>query len=365
MLKRYEEALATFGITSGFVEDQVEAIYQHLSAQYNPEIFKFLSPEYCDMSDKKHQLTMAYFLLCEPFSHYIVTQNSIMIKKEQMIEEISRMIHDYRKRNHEVDKNFIVELVELLVSFKGLHQYVKDVEFRRYSKSSMAGYAQSGTLTVFEQELKNIVIPEMLELEEARDYLYYQTTYIVGHEIEHAAQQKQGKESSKDVYSFLWRGCTDFIQKDEASFSRIAALPTPIFEIANALLEFSTKKQHKKYQKNWSYCPIERAAEIHENNLALTLIEQAQNRKFLYNLENLFCNNIMAYLFYGYDKPLGPTDFYLSRFKQYGDCLQLMELAKSLTLEKRLLLGLQVSNEELESAKINKEKILSGVRKLC
>ena len=42
-----------------------------------------------------------------------------------------------------------------------------------------------------------------------------------------------------------------------------------------------------------------------------------------------------------------------------------MELAKSLTLEERLFLGLQVSNEELESAKINKEKILSGVRKLC
>lgn len=366
MQKSYEEALTAFGIKSGFVNEQVEGFYQSLMTQYNPDIFEFLSPEYCQMNYKKHQLTMDYFWLREPFPHYIVNQNSNLISGEQMIEEISKSIYDYGKSGREVDNQFIAQLVETLVSFKGLHQYVKDIEFRVYSKDSIADYSRNGTLTIYEHKLQNHILPpDFLSSTEKNCYPYYRTVSIIRHEVEHACEDKKVDQNANDIYSFLWKACDVYEQKNDELFSHIVTLPSLIFEIASAILKIKFNMQGKKYVKNWSYCPEERMAEICANSLVLDLLDQTPNVEKLKNMRSLFKDEIIDWLFFGYDKPLGPTDFYLSQLKQYKDCLQLLELAKSLTLEERLLLGLKVANDELEEAKANKEKILSAIRKIC
>jgi len=361
MQKNYQEALTAFGIQSGFVDEQVEGIYQSLMAQYNPDIFEFLSPENCDMSDKKYQLTMAYYLLCQPFPHYIVNQNSRTIKEEQMIDEILRLIYNYSKNHQEIDKRFIAQLVELLVSYKNLHNYVRDIEFHSYSKDSVAEYTNARTLKVYETNFKEAFDSYRLE----KDEKFYYSVSLVRHEIEHVDQKRKRESSEENTQVFLWKACSAYVAKEDAFFDTIVKLPNPFFFILKIIASIISHKNDRKYQKNWLYCPEERVADICGNDLALTLIEHAQNKEDLERIRNILNDEIMEILFFGYTKPLGPTDFYLSRFKQYSDCLQLMELAKSLTLEERLFLGLQVSNEELESAKINKEKILSGVRKLC
>lgn len=365
MTERYQDALALFGIQSGFVEEQIEKVYDSLKELHKPEDFALLSPEYLMASNKQRELASAYYCLYKPFSHYIVNQNSNLINEEQMIDEVSKLIYDYSKKGKIVNKEFITKLVEILLSFKSLNQYIRDIEFHAYDKNSICEYG-NGTLTVYEQNLKDsIVAPYWFEEAEKSYYPYYQTVATIYHEVKHANHEKIAEQGKNDIYSFLWQACNVYKQIDNESFSRIVSLPSPIFEIMNALLGFKTNQQYRKYRKYWLYCPDERVAEICGNSLALTLIEQAPNKKELKNMLTHFSELVVEILFFGYDKLLGPTDFYLSKFKQYKDCLKLSEMSKSLSVEERLLLGLYVTANELESAKKDKEKILSGVRQLC
>lgn len=365
MIKRYQDALTLFGIQSGFVEEQIEKIYDSLKEFYKPENFAFLSPEYLIASDKQYELSNAYYCLCQPFSHYIVNQNSNSRNHEQMIDEVSKLIYDYSKKGKIVDKSFIAKLVEILVSFKRLNQYIRDIEFQAYDKYAICDYGNE-TLTVYEQTLKDsIIAPYSFGKTEKLYYLYYQTVATIYHEVKHADHKKIAEQEKNDIHSFLWQACNAYKQSDDEFFSRIVSLPSPIFEIMNVLLEFKINQHYRKYHKYWLYCPEERVAEICGNSLALTLIEQAPNKKELQNMVTDFSELIVKILFFGYDKLLGPTDFYLSKFKQCEDCLKLFEISKSLSLEERLLLGLYVTPNELERAKKDKEKILSGVRKIC
>lgn len=365
MTKSYQEALTVFGIQSGFVEEQIEKIYDSLKELYKRENFDFLSLEYRIASDKRYELDKAYSYLRQLFSHYIVNQNSISINDERMIEEISKLICDYSKKGQIIDKIFITKLVEILVSFKSLNKYIRDVEFHSYGKNSIAEYG-NGTLIVYEQSLKNfIVAPNSFEQAEKFYYPYYQTVAVIRHEVEHANHKKTAEQEKNDIHSFLWQVCNAYKHVDNKFFSHIVNLPSPIFEVLNLLLIFKTNHQYRKYKKYWLYCPDERVAEICGFSLALTLIEQAPNKKELKNIETFFSDLAMEFLFFGYDKSLGPTGFYLSNFKQYKDCLKLSEMSKNLSLEERLLLGFSVTPSELENAKENKEKILSSVRKLC
>lgn len=363
MLKSYYEALELFGIQSGFVEEQIEEIYSSLKNIYKPEDFEFFSPEYMEMSDKRHQLNMAYFRLRSSLSHYIVDQNSTSMNEEQMIAEISKLIYDYTKKGINLDKKFIAKLVEILVSFKSLHQYVRDVEFNIYEKDTIATYQRAGRLTIYEHNLQKI--SNNLEGTVKIYYPFYRTVSVVRHEIEHADWRKQVDRRKTGIRTFLCQACETYQKNYDENFERIVQLPSLIFEILHVLLKLEFFIQDRKYDKNWLYSPKERVAEISGNSLVLSLIDQAPNKEILQEIQNSFIDSITQILFSGYDKPLGPTDFYLSRFYQFEDCLQILEMSKTLSLEERLLFGLKVTPEELKQAISNKEKVLSGIRKIC
>ncbi len=356
------KALTRFGIKSGFVEEQVEKIYQSLIAQYNLDEFEFLSPEYCAASDQKHEINMAYFRLKKPFSQYIINQESGIIKEEQMVDSIAKLIHDNIKSRKQVDNHFIATLVELLVSGKGLHEYVSDIEFHKYRTSGIAAYDRTNALKVYTYDLPNRCANFALE----KDYYpYYKVVSWVGHEIEHANQRKVRQQKRGDVRTVIWNACEYNQDKADEFFDQVIMYPALLFFILNLIYKRRIKRIDKIYQKYWSYNPKERVADICGDSLVLSLIEQDSKKEVLSNIWNMFSEELLATLLGGYDQLLGPTDFYLSKFKQYEDCLRINEFSKSLSLEERLLLGLRVTSDELAEAKENKEKVLSVVRKIC
>lgn len=366
MLKIYQDAITLFGIEQGFVEEQLDWIYQTLLACYKLENLEEMNTQYCSIGDNKTEIEMAYQLLKEPFSHYIVSRDSKVINKEQMIEEISRLIYDYHKKGIIVDHRFIAKIVEILVAYNRLHAYVKDIEFRLVSKNMIAGYHDSKTLRIYDYNLKKAF--SLFTIGEAKErcyFPYYRTVASLGHEMEHAKQKRMWEQRENDIRSILSQICNHYKETNDINFERIANFPEPIFVILDKLLQIRFSMDYKKYEQNWMYSPEERMADISGNLLALTLLDHVVNKKELENLKTYFYEKIMDFLLYGYDRLLGPTDFYLSQFRQYKERLKILGMSKSLKMEERLLLGLYLTSKERKEVEKNKEKMLSKIQTIC
>lgn len=352
MLPIYDKARTTFGIKNGFVEDQIEEIYAFLKRLYQSENLELFTIEYFKTKVKTFELEKAYSLLKKPFSHYLINSD-IHLKEEQMVEEISKVIYDYQKKDKRVDKYFIAKLVEIMVSAKGLHQYITDIEFHKYSKRYLALYDDK-TLKVYK---KSIEEDAEQFISKHNYYMYYKVVEILRHEVEHANQEKMVEEQDSILEAQLLKICFAIFPKYH---EYIFQLPLPIFFIWNIAVILHAKKDFKKYIENWEYAPQERMAEIRANALVLTLLEQEK----LQSIQEIFESDMLFALLQGYDKPLGPTDFYFSELG-FSQKWEKVEKLSFLSLEEKLLFGFPLTLEEVNEVKQNKKKVLSKMQKIC
>ncbi len=365
MLDYYEQALKLFQIESGFVDEQLEEMYKQLLENCESNVSEYFSSKYLDEKLRKDKIRRAYKWLQEPFRHYIVSSLSSEIKQEQLEEDILKLVHDYRKQNYHIDEYFIAQLVELLVSNKELHQYLRDIEFKKNKRNSLAGYEQDGTLTVYSDSiLEYIISPNNLEGIDNEYYPYYIVISLITHEVEHANQKREKEKDISSIKSQIWKACDYFRKQYDLEFQKILKFSNPLFELLNLKLKFLYSINQIKYQRCWEYSPKERIADLIGYNLVLSLIEKSNKKEELEALRNIFTSNFRQTLFFGYDKQIIPTEYYLKQFKMQAEYLRISEMAKKISLEERLLLGIFISDEELEQL-LNEEKIIDKVRILC
>lgn len=357
MFQTYEKARILFGIKNGFVEEQIEDIYAFLKDAYSLENLEHLSAEYFKVRNKKLRLERAYSILKSPVSHYFVNTDFHLLE-EQMVEEISKLIYDYRKKEKTIDKYFIAKLVEIMVSAKGLHQYITDIEFQNYSKDYVALY-DDRTLKVYKESIDKEMSHFILG---NNQYSYYKIVAIIRHEIEHARQEKIIDSGTNTIEAQLLKICFSIFPKYKDYFEHLLKLPLPIFLIVYIIITLYSKKDYNKYIENWEYAPQERIAEIKANALVLTLLEQ--EKQDLKSIQNVFESDTFFLLLQGYDKPLGPTEFYFSELGLREKWKNIQDISW-LTLEEKLLFGLPLTSKELGEAKREQRKVLSAIQKIC
>ncbi len=365
-MTRYEKALKLFGIESGFVENQLDALYTKLKEKNNPEAFPFLSPEYMEKSDLCYEITMAYYVLYSYHKNYILGRKPS--SNENLEEEILKLIQDNIKSGQGIDENFLASLTEEIVCKLGLHDYVRRIEFQTYDKLCAASYSsEKNILTIYLSSVTDSINKSMdsrfspLE-KEYHPYCY--STTLIRHEIEHANQKKIREQNGDDIETKILLATEAHKTKMEQEIERIIGYPILIYIIAILLKKLKRNRQYKIYRKNWHCAPSERLAEIRALNFSLNLIERLSKElssplsileeNLMYDLEDI----VIA----GYDKHLSPAIFYLERFKQYRDCLDITEMSKGLSLEERLALGLKASPTEIITFDENPKKILQKIR---
>lgn len=367
----YQEALNLFGITEGFVDEQIDFIFEALKENHNPDKFPFMSPEYKEASDKRREVKMAYSTLKSSFRNYIVSKNFIdNSTRENMNDQILKLVYDHAKGGKNIDEYFISDLVEIIVCNRNLNDYVKQISFETTRmKNKIAAYGIDNNLKVYSpniyDEIRNSYIPG-LETLEKRYEPYCQVVNIIGHEIEHANQKRLRTENDlDDIKTKILLACNYFQAKTIKDIENIEKLPAFLHLLSSIKLLFLTNLYRKKYHKYWLYSPVERLAEFSGTNLSLDLIQNLHENLAmpLPTLEKNFMISLVNIIL-GVYRVDAPTIYYLEKLKQYEDSLTIKNMSRDLSLEERVILGLEVYPEEMGLLLCNGEKIIQKIRSL-
>lgn len=366
----YQEALELFQIQTGFLDEQLESKYLELRQQYSTDQYNFLSPEYMLASKKSYEILMAYYTLHSYFRTYIVSRNpKSTFDKEVLEEELLKKICDAVSMSKEIDEEFIASIVETLVCNLGLNDYVRNISFEKYSKSSLAGYTKDYQLKVFLSSIKES-IEKSCSLSfsslEKKYNPYCLITVVLRHEIEHANQKRTLIKNGSDMETRILIAENEKQQKRDRELNRIVIYPSLIYLIALLKRKIGLAHDKRIYHKYWDFITSERLADIQAYNLILDLLAKfpKEEKDSFSRLETFYFEELERTLTGGYDKTFAPILFYLERFKQYGDCLEILKKSDDLDLAERLAYGLKVTPLELEFFEQNKEKIISKVRQM-
>ncbi len=364
----YKEALKLLQIETGFLEEQLESNFSRLEQEYNPDQYEFLSPEYEEASTINHELFMAYCTLHSYYKTYIVSSTSKpTIDNEILEEELLRTINDAVANGKEIDENFIAQVVEILVCNLGLNDYVRSISFEKYGDKSLASYTRNCQIKVFLGSIKRSIEESsglILTPLEKKYNPYCQVTEFLRHEVEHANQVRILVVHGSDTETRILTAENERNEMRDRELNRIVKYPFLLYHLALMKRKIGLSLDKKKYDKYWGYISSERMANIRSYNLILNLLSrlsQLESYSFS-NLERVYMENLGKIVTFGYDKTFAPILFYLEKFKQYGDCLDILKMSENLELADRLALGLKATPLELESFEKNKEKVMVKIR---
>ena len=119
----------------------------------------------------------------------------------QMEEDILKVIYTYSINQKLPDKQFIEQLVEIILKDRSLKEYIKELVFMPNPKEKLNFTATMGygaitkKIYIYQENLYIVLKKEMKELNlnkiEAMFYANFRTAQMLLHEIEHAIQEKQ------------------------------------------------------------------------------------------------------------------------------------------------------------------------------
>ena len=300
----------------------------------------------------------------------------------QMEEDILKVIYTYSINQKLPDKQFIEQLVEIILKDRSLKEYIKELVFMPNPKEKLNFTATMGygaitkKIYIYQENLYIVLKKEMKELNlnkiEAMFYANFRTAQMLLHEIEHAIQEKQMDKlpfniKKYDIETQLFR-----IYKYDA-------------EETKKLMNFLTTSKNPVYQKKlaekrtlyktfYAYDPLERLAQLHSLTMVKKMITPLQRQ--LPNLYKIEMYNLFEESLNGYE----PTFFEIkSPTLEHLKGLQYLEKLKDLeiysnnnktlisnilnqySLQTRLDLGLPLTKIEYHELKrtLNSIKILN------
>ena len=286
--------------------------------------------------------------------------------------KLLKLLFDYSKQGKIVDINYIDKLIEIVVSEKGLNEYVKWVkimteddyytkEDRDYNRITLAIYDGFDTIRLYANNINKVLeyYTQYFPLFTSIERYFFQNIIIsqtVLHELEHANQEKMIDEDNEEeslettilklsVKRFYFEDIQKLIE-DGWTYQEI--------EIA---MELESKKKIEKYKIN----PSERLAEIKSYQQILDILKMIKDRTP--NLIDYEETTQMENLLRGYEEYWGminvPTYEYildpgalqkLSKFHAYLNNYDaaLKEVKKYHSLGKRLTYGLPIDQQEYQ-----------------
>ena len=292
-----------------------------------------------------------------------------------MNEKILSLIYDYSRNGKVADKDFILKVVNLVVSYREINDYVKSIGYEQYNKldySSILGYNYSEKkIIIYEKKLD-----EYLNSTKSTDAfipynekLFYKNVEIVEallHELEHANQSKI-MEKDNTVESSILKLIG--VGKSRELF----AVQLKKIGLSNEFINDILSNKIKNYYKYYEFAPHERLAEINAHQKMSEILSPIKNFvPNIYNIENILVlkNKLKGYTYNNIF--ISPTIFYLKNqgegnsleiFNWYDkDEKKCLELSKRFyNFEKRINLGLPVEINEYNKLNNNYKKLVKSM----
>ena len=197
--------------------------------------------------------------------------------REELINELKKFL-DYSLKNiKRLDNKFIYELLELLINYRNLKDYVKDVLSNDLPCDHSLGYGcyfpssfsieiyLSNIINEYEKFYKNLK-PNIRKL------LYIVQTFIICfHEVEHANQIKLCIDNNSSIETLILRNSMKYLPKKEFELLLINK-GYNAFEVAD-LIEIKDNLEYDT-DKYYNINPSERLANIKSSFISICLFEK-------------------------------------------------------------------------------------------
>lgn len=290
-----------------------------------------------------------------------------------MNEEILKDLYDFYKANKHITKDYVEKVVGLCVDQYNLGKYVKKVQYMDLNpnnKDSLAGYAYEPRLIIlFTDKLADMILTK-------EDYIpgnqllfckNVKITQSLLHEIEHAKQAKIMDERKDDEAEIL--KVTGTSKSQEVIRDRLTSLG-----MGQSIIKVILNNKLKICADYYNFGPHERLAEINSNEKMLEIIDPLKN--FTPNVYNLINAGFASNRVRGYklnNQLISPTIYFLKKQEEYALLRKfewyderadkaLEKSRKKYNLEKRVRLGLPISEYEYVTEEDNLKKVLSKIR---
>lgn len=301
------------------------------------------------------------------------------------MENILDLLYEYSKRGKNVDKEFIDKVIKVMIIEKDLNEYIKRIRFKNLS-SCKINHGGKDTPMAYNTYTKEILLDnnsiilfqKMLEkLIQFRDFeqvlsINAMLIQALLHEIEHANQPKKSIIRNEEFENLLL-GVSCHVDNEffkESKISQLLILKKGIY--LNPQLYHNLGLQQQLNTQFNTSTPIERMANIHSAQEVNDMLVQISKNECIENVTSLFDSLLAGFQLNGYNFNNGiitsPTERYLeevkklnitemdTHFTEYFDTV--MKKAQSTSLENRLLLGLDISEEEYQKTKMKLSKKL-------
>lgn len=289
------------------------------------------------------------------------------------------LLYDYSKRGKNIDKEFINKVIRIIIREKELKEYIKRVSFETISGYKI-NHGDQYTPMAYNTYNKKIVLDnnkisffqkmlnEIIQLDGFEQMLSVNAmqTAAILHETEHVNQSGKSVIQNEEFENLLLGICchvdNEFLK--ESKVSQFLMLKRGIY--LNPQLYRNLGLQQQLNNQFNTATPIERMANIHSIQEVSAMLAQISKSDSIENVILLFDVFLAIHQLNGYTsyegKVLSPTERYLEEVKKlniigigthFTDYFDIaMKKAQNTSLESRLLLGLDINEEEYQQTEM-------------
>ncbi|MCI9280271.1 MAG: hypothetical protein HFJ02_05695 [Bacilli bacterium] len=258
---------------------------------------------------------------------------------KELNETLAKFTFDWMKKGDRINPMYVRKFISIAQYYEGLEEYLKTIHFISFNKYEYEPL--TGCLTFSLKDLlKNYYeVGCMYKWEEtARDLAeyFFVNAYIL-HELEHINDFKRCFEKRENVKTRICKYCYN----TEIRYRKAKTFQEKLYWLKK------DKQKEKIYQKNYDASPLEHFANLN------SLIELIKMADFLevQELKNYYLYKLYENLIESYEKRKSPTFYYLKRIGYSEEARKLKEKESTYSFNKRINLGLSITDEEQEVLK--------------
>ena len=274
--------------------------------------------------------------------------DKLEIKEKELLiyklkELIKKLIIDFK----EVNYNYVKEIMEFLINYGDLSDYVKNLKIETNCIDKSLGWgAYYPRNYIIEINLNNIISDLkksiiMYNYDLQKIFLFARVFITCFHEIEHANQLKECVENKANLETLILRNSMSYLEPLELE-KKLIDKGYNAFEIPNII----RKQKELEYENEFAYLinPSERLAEIKSSFIAFCCFSS------YYNKFPILKKDLIYYLYdallTGYDKCNNPTEYFIEQYDNINELDKIYELSKLLKPLEKAAYGLKLSKKE-------------------
>ncbi len=254
-------------------------------------------------------------------------------------EKLACFTYNWMKKDKRITKEYVKIFLTIACKNFELESYLKNISFtcrNRYEYNPINSSLSFSLKDLLESFLEIGIMYKWDTLERESYEYFYVNEYLL-HELEHIHDFKNCFELKENFKIKISRLCFD----TEIGYSK-AKNP-----LEQKIWLLKDKEKEKKYQKNYSYSPIERFANLNSIKILIQMAEILELSEikyyYLYKLYEQMIDN--------YERKENPTLYYLNQMGYIREANEIRNEMPNLSFEERLNLGLFISKEEQHQLK--------------